>query len=513
MRWDTRRVPLYNADQGTPRGPNKRWHDVVAGHPLRSLRTYARWFRKRPLVRPWALSAPIFVLLICLPLMRPLRHPVADTISDDEQGRLATIQAIVEHHTLQIQQSSFATRDTIMVKGRDGQPHWYSDQAPVMAALLSGPYWVMHHAGLSFEREPVITEYLLTLFGVTLPIAFAAGLLYRMARIFELPRPARAGLALAVVVGSGWISYGTVLSSGAAAAALVVMGAAALVQSSFSKKRWAAIAWVATGGFCTALAATYDLTALAFLVFLLLVICGFRWPWTVRIGAIVAYSAAAIAPLLLYATLMRSITGDLRPGFLHTEAAFHGDVVEAAPRLSPALSRWTDEEDEPPTFWHSTWRDSISFLQAFIGGHGLLTHFPVLILGMLGVGTVLRRHWPTSTKAMVCATILASLAIVIGYTLQHADWNDAMFANRWFLVILPLTLFWAGAWLRHKHHPSTWVAAALLWGFSALIALVGATDPQPRNGYDQYKYTAAGAFMNLVRPPQISPHRDLVASN
>jgi hypothetical protein len=463
------------------------------------------------LVRPWALSAPIFVLVICLPLMRPLRHPATNMISDDEQGRLATIQAVVEHHSLQIQQSSFATRDTVIVRGRDGQTRWYSDQSPVMAVLLSGPYWVMHRAGITFERNPVVAEYLLTLLGVTLPMAFAAGLLYRMARIFELPRPLRAGLALAVVIGSGWISYGTVLSAPAAAAALVVMGAASLVQASFSKKRGAAVAWVAAGGLCTALAATYDLTALAFLVFLLLVIWGYRWSRATRLAASGAYIAAAVAPLLLYAALNRSITGDLLPGFLHSEPAFHGNVVETS-TLSPALSRWTDAEDEPPGFWHSAGRDSISFLRAFVGGHGLLTHFPVLILGMWGVGTILRRHWPTSTKGMVCATVLASLAIVIGYTLQHADWNDAMFANRWFLVFLPLTLFWAGAWLRRKHHPGTWVAAALLWGFSALIALIGATDPQPRDGYDRYKYTAAGAFMNLVRPPQVSPHRDLVAS-
>lgn len=478
---------------------------------MRSWKTYVRWFRKRPLVRPWALSAPIFVLLICLPLMRPLRHPVTDMISDDEQARLATIQAIVEHHTLQIQQSSFATEDTVIVKGKNGQPRWYSDQSPMMAVLLSGPYWVMHRAGISFESNPVIAEYLLTLFGVTLPIAFAAGLLYRMARIFELPRPARAALALAVVIGSGWISYATVLSAGAAAAALVVMGAASLVQASFSKRRGAALAWVGTGGLCTALAATYDLTALAFLVFLLLVIWGYRWSKGTRLAASAAYVAAAMAPLMVYAALNRSITGDLLPGFLHTEPAFHGDTVASIP-LSPALSRWTDEEDEPPTYWHSAGRDSISFVRAFLGGHGLLTHFPVLVLGMWGVGTVLRRHWPTSTKAMVCATVLASLAIVVGYTLQHADWNDAMFANRWFLVFLPLTLFWAGAWLRRKHHAGTWTVAALLWGFSALIALIGATDPQPRRGYDQYKYTAAGAFMNLVRPPQISQHRELVAS-
>lgn len=487
-------------------------HVGVPVAPLRSWKSYVRWFRKRPLVRPWALSAPIFVLIICLPLMRPLRHPDPEKVSDDEQARLATIQAVVEHHTLEIQRTSFfATRDVICVKGKDGQPRWYSDQSPVMAVLLSGPYWVMHWQGLSFDRNPVIAEYLLTLLGVTLPIAFAAGLLYRMARMFELRRPVRAALALAVVIGSGWISYATVLSGGAAAAALVVMGAAALVQASFSVRRAASLAWVATGGLCLALAATYELAALAFLVFLILVVAGYRWSRGVRLAAASAYVAAAMVPLLLYAALNRSVTGDLRPGFLHAESAFHADTPVPSNR-SPSLSRWSDDEDEPPTFWHSTWRDFVSFLRAFVGGHGLVTHFPVLLFGLLGVGTVLRRHWPGTTKGMVCATVLAALAIMVGYTLQHADWNDAMFANRWFLVFLPLSLFWAGAWLRRPHHTGTWIVAASLWGFSALIALVGATDPQPRQGYDQkYSYSAAGAFMNLVNPPKPQPTRAIVA--
>src|SRR5436189_222972 len=46
--------------------------------------------RPRKMVRPWALSAPILVLLVALPLLRPLRYPLPRQISDEEQARLAT---------------------------------------------------------------------------------------------------------------------------------------------------------------------------------------------------------------------------------------------------------------------------------------------------------------------------------------------------------------------------------------------------------------------------------------
>src|SRR2546428_299657 len=51
------------------------------------LHSFRRYLTK-PHVRPWALSAPILVLLVCLPLLRPLRHPDPRDVSDDELARL-----------------------------------------------------------------------------------------------------------------------------------------------------------------------------------------------------------------------------------------------------------------------------------------------------------------------------------------------------------------------------------------------------------------------------------------
>ena len=56
-------------------------------------------------VRPWALASPILVLLLALPMLRPLRSPAA--VSSNELSRLATVQSIVEQHTLAINDSTF----------------------------------------------------------------------------------------------------------------------------------------------------------------------------------------------------------------------------------------------------------------------------------------------------------------------------------------------------------------------------------------------------------------------
>jgi hypothetical protein len=80
------------------------------------------------MVRPWALLGPVIVLILALPLLRPLRHPDPRAISDDELARLATVQAMVEHGTLAIDNTDFAS--TRLKVRREG--HFYSEQPPVM---------------------------------------------------------------------------------------------------------------------------------------------------------------------------------------------------------------------------------------------------------------------------------------------------------------------------------------------------------------------------------------------
>src|SRR5262245_53116342 len=185
-----------------------------------------RRYLTKPHVRPWALSAPILVLLFCIPLLRPLRDPDPSRISDDEMARLATVQAVAEHRTLAIDGSSMRpARGTVRIGDR-----LYADQPPTMAVLLAGPYWVMSRLGLTFRNDANTIEFFLTLIGVTIPVAVGAGLIYRMARLFELARWKRAGLAIAVAFASGFVSYGVVLNAHAPAAALVLAAATCLVH-------------------------------------------------------------------------------------------------------------------------------------------------------------------------------------------------------------------------------------------------------------------------------------------
>jgi hypothetical protein len=444
------------------------------------------------MVRPWALSAPILVLLVALPLLRPLRYPLPRQISDEEQARLATVQAIVEHGTLHIDGTDFTTtRSKIEVKDR-----WYSNQPPTMAALLSGSYWVMHRNGLTFHNDGPKVMYLLTLLGVTIPAACAAGLIYRMGRLFELRRWWRAALAAAAVLCTGMISYATVLNPHVPAATLVLAAAACLVHVTLSPKKTLRPFWMATAGLCAALAAAIDPTAIPFLFLLLIVVGAVRRRIGAQVGGLLAYAIGAALPIAVHAALTMPVSGDF----------FQGITFKPQPPVAAALTGsygldgvGADDDDAAAAAAPALWKRVAG---ALFGAHGVLSHFPILLLGVAGVGMVMHRHWPTAAKVLASATCAGALLLIVVYSADRPewkDWRDAMFAARWFVVFAPLVLFWAGAWLRRKHRPATWVTAAVLLTFSLFVSVIGAVaGPLPQEGFDHY--TAAEAWDRLVEP-------------
>jgi hypothetical protein len=466
--------------------------------------------REKPFVRPWALATPIAVLLVCLPLLRPLRHP--GQVGTDEELRLATISALAEHRgawnvpladRLAIDPQNFsADSHLIEVKGR-----LYSDQPPMLAFLLSGPYRILRAMGYELRDYSVLVPYLLTLIGSTLPAAAAGGLVYRLGRTFELKRPLRAALAGAVVFGSGLVSYAVVLNSDVPAAALVLGSMGCLIHLSGSENPKRGWGWLVVSGACAALAATIDPWATVFLLLLLAVIPTMPVALPLRFGAVGLYLLGAAGPILLHAMLTVPVTGNILPGCFHPELAAAPRGAEMTDDSAADDDSNIDAQDDDDFgngggLWADFWRGTGKLMTALFGAHGLLVHFPVVILGFGGMLAVMHRHWPTTTKLLAAASAIALVVAVFGFAAGGRDAEAAAgFANRSLLVFSPILFFWAGAWLRRKHRPAVWWIAGVLLAFSVTVSLIGATDPLPRGGYD--RYTVAGALRHLFYPARV----------
>jgi hypothetical protein len=458
---------------------------------LHSVRRYLT----KPHVRPWALSTPILVLLVCLPLLRPLRHPDPRDISDDELARLATVQSVVERQSLAIESADlYVPQHTIVRRGE----HLFAAQPPTFSLLLGGPYWVMRRFGLTFARNPALVAYLLTLIGATIPVAAGAGLIYRMGRLFELPRRRRALLAAVVAFGGGLVSYGTVLNPHAPAAALLLASAACIIHVAIARRPGATSGWLAIAGMCAAFAAAIDPLAAVFVLLLACAIPLMRWRWPMRLGGVALYALGAAPPLVLHGALMQQITGDFVPP--EYQRAFIANVSTGTSSGNPSPD---DADDVTAAVAYSWWaalgRNLARVANALLGEHGILSHFPVVIVGAFGVAAVMHRHWPRTTKALAAATVAGGIAIIVVTCCVLLIGAGNMFGPQMFVVFLPLLLFWAGAWMRREHHPIKWAMAGVLLLFSAAVTVVGATNPCPPNGYG--RYTAAEAAGNLMYPP------------
>jgi hypothetical protein len=459
------------------------------------LRDYFVRYASRPHVRPWALLGPVAVLMIALPMLRPLLYPGEREVSFDESALLASIRAVGETGALAVPRE-YVGDGRRFIWGYEDNREIYGDHPPVLPALLGGAYRLMMMAGLRMEESPVLVPYLLTVLGSTLPVAFAAGVLYRLGRLFEIPRRWRALFGLAATLASGLICYATVLNPHAPAAALMLTAVAALVQVATSTNPARGGGFVAIAGFCAALSAVIDPHALLFLVMLLGVVLAVRWKWSTRIAGVLLYCIGATPPIVLHATLNLPITGDLMPGYVHTERAVtSARIAEASVEPIEPSPIFDDDEGFSDSTWLTIGRQINRLIGALFGSYGLLSHFPVLVVGVFGVFAVMHRHWPATTKTLAAAALVGTCLIVLGHAWVSYNFTERMFASRAFAVCSPLLLLWAGAWLRRPHHMATYITAGVLLALSTAVALAGATQPLPRGGY--HTYTAAAAMKNL----------------
>ena len=143
-----------------------------------------------------------------------------------------TVQALVERHTLAIDQSMFADNPAAV----EYQGHRYSPYPPMLAALIAPTYWVLLKQGLYFNDDLVLVQYLLTLIYSTVPLAICVGMVYRLARMFDMRRPLRLLLALSAVVGAGLVSYGVILNYHVPAAALLLFAVACISHLAVARK-------------------------------------------------------------------------------------------------------------------------------------------------------------------------------------------------------------------------------------------------------------------------------------
>jgi len=448
--------------------------------------------RTRPVVRPWALAGPVIVLLICLPLLRPLWSP--GVMSGREMAALDTARNLLEHHTFALDPArEYPPEAVVNVHGK-----LIARDPTAFTATVAAFAWLCEKGGVTFQNNLHLLDYLLTMFVSALPTAFGCGLIYRLGRAFDLSRPWRVALALVCVLATGWISYATVLLPHAMAIFLVVASVVAFVHVSRAEWYRAASLWLIAAGGCAAAAAAFD--PLAFWV-LPAVLLGTPFLPASRRGKVAGVFfvlLGAALPIALYVVVNPQATGDLLPPRWHT-------LVYAGPGPTVLPSVGDDLDPVDVSVWVLIGRAINRLLIFTVGSHGIFSHFPVLVIALAGAGSVLRRHWAIPLKWLAGAT-LAALVLLLAYKMAvRVDDVDLDFAAPRLIVLVPVLMIWAGSWIRRPHSAAVWTAASVAMVVSVAISILGITAPAPPGGYAHY--TAAEAAERLISGPTVTANR------
>ncbi len=429
--------------------------------------------------RPWALLTPLLVLVIAIPLLRPLRSPGETTRS--EMLLLDTVKSLSTRGGMALDPAVWRGQPgTTEHKGRV-----VADRPPVYTVLLAGPAWLMLKCGLDWKNHAESMAFLLTLFGATLPVAVGGGVIYRMGRLFELSRPMRALLALLVTFGGGWISYATVLNPHAPAAAALICATACLLFVAAAKKSASALPICLLAGLFSSMACAVSPWTMPLAIPLPLVLFAMQIPARQRIVGFVLMTIGAAPIAWIHAAWSLDSFGSL---FAPGSVATLQDVVASDPDESPVVRVGSL---------------GASIFNVTLGNHGIFTHFPIVIAGLVGLFIVLRKHWPMHAKMLAAISFVGSTTIVMIVASRRGSVSGLMFGVQWFVVFLPLICFWMGAVIRREMSKRTaWVLGATC-GVSVLVSIAGALQPLPLTPYRSN--TALGAMERWLGSERPAP--------
>ena len=403
-------------------------------------------------------------------------------------SRLGTIQALVEHGSLRLDETDYLWQgDKIQVDG-----HFYGHQPPMLAVLGAVPYAVLHHV-LGRAIDDPHTYRVLTWCLVGLPLLLglrALGLLFRRAGCGD---GWGAVLLLLASCGTLALPYALVLNQHGAAAGLVLLALGAIAR------RRPLVA-----GVLLSLAGTIDMTA---------IFAGVACLWPIwrhdGVSGVVRTTLGALPPLALHAGINLAVVGDLVPFALHVEAFRY----PLSPFLLMSLTGATDAEPAGTQVLY-LWRASF-------GQSGLFSHHPVLVLALAaGVALLLRRRGDAPERAdsapglppgLLTAVALFSAGIAGYYLTQSRNLGGSAFGVRWFAVFAPALALFPAAWLGAR--PPRWraspglvalVAATGLWSLAA--SALGAVQPWTKFAYFWYQRPESLIADPGMQPPTWSEH-------
>jgi hypothetical protein len=369
---------------------------------------------RSPVPEPESRAVSWLVLVLAAGIAVVSARAGADCWNDS--SRLATVEALVDYHTLAIDRSIFATGDKLFIAG-----HYYSDKSPVPAVLMAGLYLGLHSiTGLTAREHPETFCYVMTLAFAGLAYVVAVWCVYQFGRPLRLSQALRLCLAASFALATVALPYARnvnnhILLLGVAAP--LVLGLAWLGQAGTSGRPcWSRLVGIGT---LAGLGYTIDLGMGPVLLGCTLGLVSWRCR---RPGAIAAVLAATLPWLALHHALNYSVGGTLVPA---------NAVAE--------YFRWPGCSFTPQNMtggWkHANVGHFLVYAAALLfGKQGFIGHNLALFLVVPALAVLLRRRTAELPEVLFAAFWCGGTWLL--YAANSTNYSGACCSVRWFVPLL-----------------------------------------------------------------------------
>lgn len=365
---------------------------------------------------------------------------------------MATVQAIVEHGTFAIDDTSFVkTIDKVKIGD-----HFYSDK-PVIPSLFGAlVYWPLHSIfALSLGYNFNIAYYLTTLFTVKLLYVVGILMLYRTTSLFNLNKVERLLITLAFTFGSLHFSWSVVFNNHSMVASLILIAFAVLFLSNDRQLTfWEAFIL----GLSLSMAAAADMPAMTFVVAGLVILLIKKSSK----NEIIAFMIPLVIVGIIVISINIYISGSLIPFQIRSDFfAYEGSAFHDPSHLTGTTFNGIAE----------TLRYGALLL---IGPKGFALYNPWLIPAL--VCTVVQAIQKSKYQTLARAYIAASLPIFIYYAAFSSNYSGWSYSIRWFIPMLPLSFIFLIPTAITLYRTKRWLFITIL-AVSIGIAFIGAVNP------------------------------------
>lgn len=370
--------------------------------------------------------------------------------SANDSSRLDQIEALIERHTLTIDDPGFPTIDKYLYQG-----HFYSDKPPILAILASPVYAVIRFAGFGLRTHwPACWGLTVALMGGVSALGLVA---FRRVLLQAFPiSPEWADLTTLIAgLGTTILPFSVVFNNHVVSGTLMFLGFRPLLVPGRCGAKEAVCS-----GVILSLAGAMDISCFLFV----LVAAVLFARESLRNGIILAFAAVPLT--VLYLLLNTWTSGSLRPPSMNAPLWNYPGSIFSETTLS-GLAHHATLQDHAVYAYHM-----------LVGARGLISHSPILVASLFALPLVLGRNSPAARRGNLAGVLLGCAAFIAFYILRTNNYAGGSFGPRWYVtVMLCLCLPLAALEPVLRSSPAKRTAFLALVLLSVVIALIGVASP------------------------------------